>query len=163
MSKQGGFSLVELITVMVVLGILSAVALPRIMDNRAFIGAAFNADVVSALRYAQKSAVSHRRLVCATLTPTTVTLSMAKNNPDTSCTIGAPLSSPDGSPYQSKDGSIQAISYPGYPAPWLLYFQPAGTITSDGAGVSIYSAVNITITGRPTTPIKVQGATGYVQ
>ena len=49
MCKQGGFSLVELITVMVVLGILSAVALPRVMDNRAFIGAAFNADVVSAL------------------------------------------------------------------------------------------------------------------
>lgn len=160
-SKDGGFSLIELITVMVVLGILSAVALPRIMDNRAFIGAAFNADVVSALRYAQKSAVSHRRLVCATLTPTTVTLSMAALNPATTCATVLP--SPDGTLYQSKDGSIQAISYPGYPAPWLLYFQPAGTITSDGAGLTIYSAVNITITGRPTTPIKVQGATGYVE
>jgi MSHA pilin protein MshC len=159
MSKQGGFSLVELITVMVVLGILSAVALPRITNNSAFVGAAFNADVVSALRYAQKSAVSHRRLVCATLTPTTVTLSIAALNPATTC--GTALSSPDGAPYQSKDASIQAIANPVLAGP--LYFQPSGTITSDGAGLSIYSAVIITITGRPTTPINVQGATGYVQ
>ena len=156
MSKQGGFTLVELITVMIVLGILSAVALPRIMDNRAFIGAAFHADVVSALRYAQKSAVSHRRLVCATLTATTVTLSMAALNPASTC--GTALPSPDGTPYQSKDGSAQAS---GYPAGGLLYFQPAGTITSDGAGATIYSG-NIAITGR-STPIKIEGATGYVE
>lgn len=156
MPKHGGFSLVELITVMVVLGILSAIALPRIMDNRAFIGAAFYADVVSALRYAQKSAVSHRRLVCASLTATTVTLSIADVNPASSC--GTALPSPDGAPYQSKDGSVQAS---GYPAGGKVYFQPAGTITSDGAGDAIYSG-NIAITGRATA-IRIEGATGYVK
>jgi len=158
MARQGGFTLPELIVVMIVLGILSAVALPRIMDNRAFVGAAFYADVVSALRYAQKSAVSHRRLVCATITATTVTLAIAANNPDTSCATGAALPSPDGAPYQSKDGAIQASGYPGG---GVLYFQPAGTISSDGAGVMVYAG-NIAITGRA-TPIKVEGATGYVE
>ncbi len=156
MSKRGGFTLVELITVMIVLGILSAVALPRIMDNRAFIGAAFYADVVSALRYAQKSAVSHRRLVCATLTPTTIALSIAAVNPASACATA--LDSPDGAAYQSKEGSIQAS---GYPAGGLLYFQPVGTITSDGAGATLYSG-NIAITGRATT-IRIEGATGYVE
>ena len=156
MPKHGGFTLVELITVMIVLGILSAVALPRIMDNRAFIGAAFYADVVSALRYAQKSAVSHRRLVCATLTPTTIALSIAALNPASACATA--LASPDGAAYQSKEGSIQAS---GYPAGGLLYFQPAGTISSDGAGATIYSG-NIAITGRATT-IRIEGATGYVE
>ena len=163
MSKQGGFTLVELITVMIVLGILSAVALPRIMDNRAFISAAFHADVVSALRYAQKSAVSHRRLVCATFTtPITITLSIATNNPDNSCAIGAALPSPDGAPYQSKDASIQAS---GFPAGGVLYFQPDGRITTngDGTGVCSGNTCNITITGRATTPIKIEGATGYVE
>ena len=156
MPKHGGFTLVELITVMIVLGILSAVALPRIMDNRAFIGAAFHADVVSALRYAQKSAVSHRRLVCATFTPTSIALSIAALNPASAC--ATVLDSPDGAAYQSKEGSIQAS---GYPAGGLLYFQPAGTISSDGAGATIYSG-NIAITGRATT-IRIEGATGYVE
>ncbi|MCR4298429.1 MAG: type II secretion system GspH family protein [Gallionella sp.] len=160
MSKQVGFTLVEMITVMIVLGILSAVALPRIMDNRAFIGAAFHADVVSALRYAQKSAISHRRLVCATLTATTVTLSIAVLNPASTCATALP--SPDGAPYQSKDGSIQASAIP-VPIGGILYFQPSGTITFDGAGVNLYSLGKITITGRATTPIKIEGATGYVE
>ena len=159
MSRQDGFTLVELIAVMVILGILSALALPRIMDNRAFIGAAFHADVVSALRFAQKSAVSHRRLVCGTLTATTVALTIAALNPATTCATALP--SPDGSPYQSKDASIQAS---GYPAGGVLCFQPDGTITNYAAGAcatTIYSG-SIAITGRA-TPIKVQGATGYVE
>lgn len=155
MAKHGGFTLVELIVVMVVLGILSAIALPRMMDNRAFASAVFRADVVSALRYAQKSAVGHRRLVCATLTATTVTLAIATANPASACDTA--LASPDGAPYQSRDGSVQAS---GYPPGGLLYFHPVGTITSDGAGATIYSG-NITIT-RQSVPIKIEGATGYV-
>ena len=156
MAKQAGFTLTEVIVVMVVMGILSAVALPRIMDNRAFISAAFYADVVSALRYAQKSAVSHRRLVCATFTATAVTLSIAAVNPASAC--GATLPSPDGSPYQSKDGTVQASGYPGG---GVLYFQPSGTITSDGAGAAVYAG-NIAITGQGVS-IKIEGATGYVE
>ena len=155
MSRHAGFTLVELIAVMVVLGILSAVALPRMMNNQAFAGAVFHADVVSALRYAQKSAVSHRRLVCATLTATTVTLSMAALNPATACATG--LSSPDGTPYQSKDASVQASGYP----VGGLYFQPIGTITSDGAGATLYSGA-IAISGQG-TPVTIVGATGYVE
>ena len=125
-------------------------------NRRAFVSAAFYADVVSALRYAQKSAVSHRRLVCATFTATTVTLSIAAANPASAC--GAALPSPDGSAYQSKDASVQAS---GYPAGTVLYFQPSGTITSDGAGATVFSG-NIAVTGQGAA-IKVEGATGYVE
>jgi len=156
MARQSGFTLAELITVMVVLGILSAIAIPRMMDNRAFLGAAFHDDVVSALRYAQKSAVSHRRLVCAAFTATTVTLTIAAANPAGACTSA--LTTPDGLAYQSKDGGIQVSGYPGG---GMMYFQPTGTITSDGSGNSIFSG-SIAITGR-TVPIKVEGTTGYVE
>jgi MSHA pilin protein MshC len=157
MARHGGFTLPELITVMVVIGILSAVALPRMMDNRVLTGSVFRADVVSALRYAQKSAVSHRRLVCATFTtPTTVTLTIASANPAGACNTA--LSAPDGSPYKSKDASIQAS---GYPAGGVLYFQTVGTITSDGAGTTVFSG-NIAVTGQA-APVRVDGATGYVE
>jgi len=154
--KPLGFTLVELITVMLVLGILSAVALPRLMDNRVLAGTSFHSDVVSALRYAQKSAVSHRRLVCATFTATTITLAIASANPASACDTA--FASPDGAAYQSKDGSVQVS---GYPPGGLMYFQPGGTITSDGAGANVFSG-SIAVTGQART-IEIQGATGYVE
>lgn len=159
MSRKGGFTLVELIVVILVLGILSAIALPRIMDSRALASAVFYADVVGALRFAQKSAVGHRRLVCATFTATTVVLAIADSNPPVppnAC--NKPLASPDGAAYQSKDGSV-GVS--GYPAGGVLYFQPVGTISSDGAGASVFSG-SIAVAGQGTV-IKIDGATGYVE
>lgn len=150
--------MVELITVMVVLGIISAVAIPKLMGND-MAGPAFRAELVSALRYAQKTAVSHRRLVCATLSPspayTTVTLTIAQAANVSACDTALAL--PDGSAsYASKDSATTASSPPSNP----LYFQPTGTITSDGAGTTTVAG---TITVGAQTAIAIQGATGYVE
>lgn len=143
--------MVELIVVMVVLGIISAIAIPRLMGND-MAGPAFRAEIVSALRYAQKTAVSHRRLVCATVTSGAVTLSIASASGVVACNTA--LSLPDGSAsYSSKDSAVTATAT-------TLYFQPAGTITSDGAGTTT-TAGAIAITGL--TSIAIQGATGYVE
>jgi len=55
---QKGFTLVELVMVMVLLGILSAIALPKFFDITVFQERGFFDDTLGAIRYAQKLAVA---------------------------------------------------------------------------------------------------------
>ena len=158
MLKQQGFTLVELVMVIVLLGVISVVALPKLTGTRVFASSAFRSEVVSALRYAQKSAVSHRRLVCVTLTASAVTLDIATANPSNTCTT--PLPSPDGTAYQSKDASVTAS---GTPLTSGLFFQPSGTVTTDGAGNTLVADAAGVISITDQTDIRIDGATGYVE
>lgn len=153
MRRSAGFTLVELVVVIIVLGIIAAVALPR-MTTGEFHAAAFHDKAVSALRFAQKTATSHRRLVCATFTATTLTLNIAQGNPATDC--DAALILPGGAAtVQSTNAGDAAFS----PVPAALFFQPDGRATSDGAGATVLNG-SMAITGQ--TPIVVVGATGHV-
>jgi len=64
-SFSRGFTLVELVFVMILLGVLAATSLTRLGGDEALDQRDFHDRVVSALRYAQKSAVAARRTVCA--------------------------------------------------------------------------------------------------
>ena len=151
---MAGFTMVELVMVIVILGILAVVAMPNFSSSSIYQAAAFNDQVRAALRLAQKTAVSHRRLVCATLTTTTVVLAIADSNPAIAC--NRDLLGADGTnTYASSPDSGNVNLSPA----GTLYFQASGMVSSDAAGSSVVSQ-SIVITGM--TPIAVQGATGYV-
>jgi MSHA pilin protein MshC len=98
MKQSSGFTLVELIMVIVIVGILSVTAAPRFFDNNTFNIRGFLDETLAMLRYAQKTAVAQRRTVCIAFTSVTATLTIASAAGSAIC--DTPLTGPNGvAPY----------------------------------------------------------------
>lgn len=75
LGRHGGFTIVELVLVMVIIAILGAVAGPRFFENTAFDERAYLDELASSLRYAQKIAVASGCRVRADISSGAYTLS----------------------------------------------------------------------------------------
>ena len=76
-----GFTLVELVVILIVVGILAVAAIPHFFDN-AFSERGFHDGVKTAIQHARKVAVASRRYVCVVVAANGVTLSMDATLPD---------------------------------------------------------------------------------
>lgn len=140
--NHDGFTLIELIMIMIIVSILAVAVLPRFTEQSAFASRGFHDETLSLLRYAQKTAVAQRRTVCVSLNATGVSLTIDTDTPADSVCNAAPAmpNSPTGG--SGLAGSVAAFQY-----------TPLGS-TNQGS--------NITITIAGSTPITVEAATGYV-
>ena len=70
--RAAGFTLVELVVTILLLGIIAAVAMPRFFQARTFDSRGFYDKATATVRYAQKTAVAWRRAVYVCVTATEV-------------------------------------------------------------------------------------------
>jgi MSHA pilin protein MshC len=158
-AAQRGFTLIELIMTMVLMGVLAAVAVPRIFNVSAFDARGFHDQTLAYLRFAQKTAVAQRRTVCVTLATvpnSSVTLAMAAAAGTYDCATPATLVVPLGQSsavLNAKSG----VSFNGTPA--SFNFDSLGQpITASGAA----KATQILQVNGASESITIEAATGYV-
>lgn len=146
-----GFTLVELIVTLVVVGILAVAIIPRFANKSDFDARGFFDSAAAILRYAQKSAVAQRRTVCVAFgADSSVTLTIAG---DFGGACNTDLAGPNGvAPYKlyAPSGVVFAAT------PANFSFLPSG---------EALPALDqtITVSGLAGRSITVVAATGYVQ
>ncbi|HQT26855.1 MAG TPA: prepilin-type N-terminal cleavage/methylation domain-containing protein, partial [Burkholderiales bacterium] len=97
-----GFTLVELIVILAIVGLLAATAAPLFFSRLTYDTRAFADKAESMLRYAQKSAIAKRRRVCASLTANDLSLAFA-SAPGVDAACDHPLPGPSGDSQFSMD------------------------------------------------------------
>jgi MSHA pilin protein MshC len=159
-ARAAGFTMVELVVVMILVGVLAAIGIPRLMGDKGMQAAVFGDQVASGLRRAQKIATGHRRVVCAAIGPQAVILRLNDCG-----SAGLAIGGVDDGDFATTDSALSAT-----PTVATLYFQPDGRITTDAAGTATTTAAIAigfagTSGGLPTTvrTINVEGTTGYVE
>jgi len=149
--RSQGFTVIELIMALVLLGVLAIVLVPR-LNTRDFDARGFHDETLALLRYAQKTAIAQRRTVCVTFGPGSATLSIVATAGSTACPGGS-LAGPRG----ETPASISARN-------GVAYVVQPGDFSFDGLGQpsaarSFEVAGNGTPLGRTIT---VEATTGYV-
>ncbi len=145
---QRGFTLVELVTVVVLLAIMAALVMPRFFSPEVFTSRGFYDQVIATLRYAQKAAVAKHRFVCVQTTASTLALTYGA----TAACADGPLTDPvGGGPYSiSAPGGITlSASVPAFG--FNALGQPSFSGAPATVAISGYAAV-----------IRVEAETGYV-
>ncbi|MDO9224932.1 MAG: type II secretion system protein [Pseudomonadota bacterium] len=142
-----GFTLVELVAIIMIAGILAAVAGPRFFNPSTFAARGYTDAASGLLRYAQKLAIARHAGVTVQINSSGLALCATTANP---CADANPWPGPQGeTPYQ--------IDVPG----GVSLAGSAASVSFDSQGRP-NAEVSLTITGDTVRTLTVEAETGYV-
>jgi MSHA pilin protein MshC len=156
---SAGFTFTELIVVLLVIGILAAVAIAKLSNINVIQQRSEYDKVVSALEYARKSAVAQRRYACVGITATAVSLTLDPNPPESTavpfggtCPFATALALPSPDPTPACASNQTCVKN-------TTIASTSGSFQFDPRGRASAQVV-VTVSGFPA--ITVEGETGYV-
>jgi len=154
---QRGFTLLELVAVVAILGILSVSILPASVNSNAFYARGFHDETLALLRYAQKSAIAQRRTVCVEFSDSqAISLRVASTAATATCSNELQGPAGDSNPI----ATITAQSD-------VVYSAPPDNFNFDGLGQPVDGSGTLAATqsiqvANASKTITIEAITGYV-
>jgi MSHA pilin protein MshC len=146
-ARLRGFTLVELIVVLIIAGILSVVATAKLADRTTFEALGYFNQVQALARHAQKVAIAQRRPVFVA---------------DSAGAVAACYDAGCASPVADPAGPAAFVAAP--PSGVSVAFS-SGTFSFDGLGrpsPNVQHAITVSASGEPVRIVTIEAETGYV-
>lgn len=155
---QQGFTIVELVTVMVLVGVLASVALPRFVGRGVFDTRGFLDQSLAAIQYARQQAVAQRRQICVAINGGGLSITRAPLPPPGGTCDGTALTNPaTGAAYTAAppvNSNLVISGINGTTLPLILTFDQLGRPNVAAA---------LQISGENNQCLGVEAETGYVR
>lgn len=140
--------MVELITVIIIMGVLGAIGASRFFDNTTFENRAYADQAKTILRYAQKLAIAQNRSIVVRTNGASFAVCTSS-----ACGAGDLFAAPGGSNSGSRFTRANCVVAGAYVASWMCEGRPA-TVTVGGLGADF---ISFDALGRPYTGVTATG------